>query len=331
MLVKSGVRTTIRAVLVTVLAVPLLVSTVSVPAFAETSASTNVLKISPVRRDIQINPGQSQTVDVTVSNLTDADITVRPIENDFTAGDEKGTPALILDQDEFAKTHSLKRFMVPLADVIIPAKKAKTVEVTIRVPADAQAGGYFGALRFAPTSPGGDQQVNLSASVASLILLTVPGDTVQKLTLTDFQIQQDGKSGTNFRTPKNLQVTFRFQNEGNIQLGPFGKISVTQGDKVVFENDFNSDEPRDVVLPDSARRWDIPLENIGEFGFYTVQATLTYGDNNQTVEATKTFWVIPTLYIIIAIATVVVLIGAIILVIVLIRKKRKSRQNYRRR
>lgn len=273
----------------------------------------NTLKVSPVRTDIKINPGESKTVQTTVTNLTKAPIAISPIENDFIAGPkEDGVPALVLDANQYAPTHSLKRFMVPLSDITIPAGQAKTVNVTINVPKDAQAGGYFGAIRFAPATPDGSQQVNLSASVASIILLTVPGPTTEKLNLTNFDIQQDGKTGTNFRSSNGLQMLVRFTNSGNIQEAPFGQISVKQGDKVVYTYNFNQTDPRDEILPDSARRWTVPLDKIGSFGEYTVVGTFSYGGQNETIQVTKTFWVIPWGVIIATVVGVLVLIALII-------------------
>lgn len=309
MFVKRRVR---QVVLTGALAVFGLTVALGAPVPSVAAETANTLKVSPVRSDIIVKPGERKVVKATVTNLTDAPITVQPIENDFISGDERGTPALILDENEFAPTHSLKRFMTPLDDVTIPAGEARTISVVITVPESAQAGGYFGAVRFAPTDPDGGGQVNLSGSVASLILAKVPGDLVEKLSLTDFSIQQNGQTATNFGTPDNLQATVRFENQGNVQVGPFGKVSVKNGDKVVYDADFNIEEPRDMILPDSARRWDIPLKNIGEFGHYTVSATFTYGDKNQTIEVTQSFWVIPLVVIIAAVVGLLLLIGLIV-------------------
>jgi len=300
---------------------------VSTHSFAQstTTNSANTIKVTPVRTDIMIMPGESQTVQATVTNLTNSTISIVPVTNDFVAGDDRGTPALILDADKFAPSHSLKRFMGPLQTATIPAKQSKTFNVVITVPADADAGGYFGAVRFAPSDPGSGGQVNLSASVASLILLTVPGEIVERLEVKNFDIQQNAITGTSFRTPDNLQASFAFENKGNLQIGPFGKLSVKQGDKVVFQSDFNNKDPQDVILPDSSRRWEIPFENIGAFGHYDVIATFTYGTTNQTIEVTKSFWVIPQWVIIAAIAALVVLIAAIALTIWLIIRSRKRR------
>jgi hypothetical protein len=311
-LVKQRIQTNIRVLMALIAAVFLFAGS---QAFAQTPNNTsdlgNVLKVSPVRSDIEIKQGTSQTLKVTISNLTSAPITLKPITNDFIAGDERGTPALILDEDKYAPTHSLKRFMKPLQNITIEANKARTVDVVISVPKDAQAGGYFGAIRFTPVGADGGGQVNLSGSVASIILVTAPGPAVEKMTITNFDIQQNGKAGSTFSTPDNLQISARFLNAGNIQLGPFGKVSVTQRDNVVYATDFNTESPRDMILPDSARRWEIPLDKIGTFGNYTVSATFTYGTKNQTIEVKKSFWVIPQTLIVAVIVGVIVLIALI--------------------
>lgn len=303
-------------------------------AFADTSTSNNAntLKISPLRTDLTITPGKTGKVTVKVTNLTKAPMTIQAIENDFIAGDENGTPALILDANKYAPTHSLKRYMVPLQNITIPAGKIQNVTVTIKVPADAKPGGYFGAIRFTPAAAAGGQSVNLNASAASLILMTVPGNAVEKLALTSFDITQGSKTNGLFQSANDLHVVSRFENTGDVQEGPFGNITVTQGKKIVYSYKFNNAEPRDMILPDSARRWDVPLKNIGSFGHYTVTATFTYGASNQTINVTKSFWVIPWTVIIAAVVGVLVLIGLIVGVWLFLRnyKRRVLRSNSRR-
>lgn len=311
-------------------AVVLVVAALSFGSYAlaqDVNNSTNTLRVSPVRSDIEIAPGGTDTVQTVVTNLTDQPITVRPIINDFIAGDERGTPALILDEDEFAPTHSLKRFITPLDDVTIPANSAANIQVEVVVPESAQAGGYFGAVRFAPTSPEDGGQVNLSSSVASLVLLTVPGDLVEQLELTTFSVAQNNRVGGYFFSADDLNLSVRFENKGNVQAGPFGKISLLRGDEVVYERDFNPQDPRDMILPNSARQWDVPLADADGFGKYTLAATFTYGESNQTIEVTDSFWVIPWAIIIAAAVGVLLVIGIIVLVILAIRRKTRRRES----
>lgn len=293
-----------------------------VTAQAQSSNAANTLRVSPIRSDVIVQPGQTHVVQVTVSNPTSGDILVSPVINDFVAGDERGTPALILDENEYASSHSLKRFVEPLDPVEIAAGGARTIEVTINIPENAAAGGYFGAVRFTPTNPDDGGQVNASANVASLILLTVPGEVSQTMNLTDFELRQNGVSRSIIGDGANLQAFVRFQNTGGIQLGPTGKVFIRKGSEIVHEADFNNQTPRDMVLPGAARSWDIPLNGVEGFGYYTMSATFTYGDGNETVEVTRGFWVIPPLVAIGAIVALLAVIAAIVFTALAILKKR---------
>lgn len=298
---------------------------ITTPTSAAQSKSANTLKVSPVRSDIEVPAGTRKVVQATVTNLADTPVRVTPVANDFIAGDERGTPALMLEEGQYAPTHSLKRFMSPLAPVTIPPKGSKTINVVVTVPVNAQAGGYFGAVRFMPTDPDEGGQVNLSPSVASLILLKVPGAIVEDLKVTTFAVQKGDAPSIYFQNPQDLQLALRFENKGNIQTAPLGKIQVRQGDEVIYEADFNTQNPHDMILPDSARRWEVPIKDVGSFGRYTATATFTYGEKNQTVEMTQVFWVAP-LWVLFAIGgAVLLLLGlAILITILLIRRSGKN-------
>ncbi len=312
-------------------------ATAKTPAKAATpsaTTNTNTLKVSPVRTELSIAPGTSGTVKTYITNLTKTAITVSPIENDFVAGDENGTPSIVLDENSYAPTHSLKRFMVPLQNVTVGAGETREVDVTVTVPKSARAGGYYGAIRYAPANADGSKSVNLSTSVASLILMTVPGPTTEDLRMTNFDIQQNGSNGSNFRTPDNMNLLLRFQNKGNVQEAPLGQINVQKNKKVLYTYNFNQVDPKDNVLPDSARRWNIPLKGFGKFGKYTVTGTFSYA-NGKSIEATKTIWIVPTTYIIIGASSIIGLIFLVILIVIGLktykRKILRSSSRHRRR
>lgn len=310
-----------------VLGVGLLVSTASMAQSTGsdgTSSAANAMKITPLRTDVTAEQGETATVEVKITNPSNGDVVMRPVQNDFKAADEDGSPAIILDETEYAESHSLKRFMQPLSDVSVPAGETVSVNVAIVIPNDAEPGGYYGVVRFVPSSPDSGGQVNTSISAASLILLTVAGDAPEKLNLTDFVVRQDGRVGSFFTNADNIDIMARFQNTGNIHAGPFGKLQVTKGDSVVYEADFNEKNPRDVILPDSARRWNIPVDKVSGFGKYNVKAVFSYGLSNQTIEVEQSFWVVP-LPIIIVVS--VILLAVIATVVVLILRARSKKNN----
>lgn len=307
-------------------------SCLNVALFTEYAAATtaNTLKVAPVRIDSEVQPGTRKNIQITVTNVTESDILVRPVANDFVAGDRRGTPALILNENEYAPTRSLKRFLSPLSDMTIPPGEAKTLTVVITVPPDARPGGYFGAIRLMPAGADSGGQVNMSPSVASLILLTVTGSMSENLDLDEFSVRQNGQSRAYYYSPTNLQAFISFKNSGDVQLGPFGKVSVKKWDDVVYEADFNNLNPRDLVLPDSQRDWDVTLENIEGFGRYSVHGTFTYGQTNQTIEVNRIFWIIPWNTILVAGIVLLGLTACLIGLWALMHRRNKRRPSFTR-
>lgn len=269
----------------------------------------NALKISPVRSDLTIKAGASQTIDVSVQNLTESTANLRAIVNDFIADpNETGQPNIILDETKSAPSHSLKQYVAPIQDVTLAPKEKKTVKVTITIPADAKAGGYFGAVRFAPISASTDKNVTLSASVGSLMLVKVPGDLQEKLSIVSFDIRKDGDVGTFFTSNKDLEAVVRLKNDGNVQVEPFGKILLKKSGKTVAQYEINNTQPRGNVLPDSIRRFNVELDKVGTMGKYTMEGNFGYGTQGQLLSASTSFYVVPVWAIVTGIAIVLLIL-----------------------
>lgn len=305
------------------------------PVFAAANSSSvtsgNGLRISPVSTPLIINPGDSKTIDVYITNVTAQAATFQAVINDFTAsGDESGTPALILNPGQSAPTHSLRKFIAPLSNITLAAGEQKDVKVVISIPKDAPAGGYFGAVRFAATNETqSGQNVALSASVASLILVKVPGNYKELMTIESLDTRNSkGKIHSVFTKNKDINVVVRFKNSGDIQEQPFGKITIKKmGGEVIYSTEVNNGDAPGNVLPDSIRKFTVPLKNIGSFGKYTVQGDFGYG-KGQTLTASTTFYVIPVPVMVTLLLLVVLLIAAIVEIPRLI--KRYNRRVLRR-
>lgn len=278
-----------------------------------TTANTggNGLRVSPVRTDITIEPGKTQVVVVNVTNVTSQPATLQTIVNDFIANpNESGNPAIILDPKQYAPSHSLKRFVAPTGTVTLQPGQQKPVNITITVPKNAVAGGYYGAVRFVPASAGSspNQTVTLAGSVGSLILVKVPGNIHEQLSIASFDVRQNDHPSNFFTTNKDLSATVRFQNLGNIQEAPFGKILLkNQSGKVLWQYEFNNVNPPANILPDSIRRFPVTIDKVGSFGKYKLQGNFGYGANGQLLSASTSFYVIPKIYVIIFILFVALL------------------------
>lgn len=272
----------------------------------------NGLRVSPVRTDLTIEPGKTQVLNINVTNVTSQAATLQTIVNDFTANpNETGNPAIILDPKQFAPSHSLKRFVGKVSNVTLQPGEQKAVPITITVPANATGGGYYGAVRFAPAgvANGPNQTVSLAGSVGSLILVKVPGNIREQLTIASYDIRQNDRPSNFFTNNKNLTVTVRFQNQGNLQEAPFGKILLkNSGGKVAAQYELNSGSPAANVLPDSIRKFPVSLTKVGSFGKYKVEGNFGYGTSGQLLSASTSFYVIPKLYVLLFIALVVFLV-----------------------
>jgi len=280
----------------------------SAPAFAATSSTSggagNGLKVSPVTTNLVVDKGDTQTVTIYIQNVTKATVTLQALVNDFIASSgETGQPALILDPGQYAPSHSLKRYIAPIGNITLNPGQQKGVSVIITIPKDAAAGGYYGAVRFAPASTSGGGNVTLSASVGSLILVKVPGNFKEDLNLLSMDVRTsiDSPAQVVFTSGNGLIAVMRFQNQGDVQEQPFGKLLLKQGDKQLAAYEINNTTPRGNVLPDSIRKFSVNLDKVGWVGQYTIVGNFGYGTSGQLVSGQKTFYVIPLTFILLAI------------------------------
>jgi hypothetical protein len=306
------------------------VTAATTPAPTASSVGGNGMKVSPVRTDITINPGQSSTVTVNVQNVTSVPANLQVLVNDFVADkNESGQPAIILDATKYAPSHSLKRFITtPIPNLTLQPNEQKAVKVTITVPKDAVGGGYFGAIRFAPASVTNDKNISLAASVGSLILLRVPGDIKDDLRLASLDVRKGDSVKILFTNGKKIKAAVRFENKGDVQEAPFGKIVLKQGDKILQTTEINNTDPRGNVLPDSIRKFEIDLTKVGSFGKYNVQGNFGYGTTGQLLSGQTTFYVVPVPIIILAVAAVLLIL---FLIFGLPKMVRRYNQNVIRR
>jgi hypothetical protein len=276
--------------------------------------NSNSMRISPVRTDVIMDPGSTKQLTVYAQNLGTLPVQARAIISDFAAStDETGKPSVILEEEQYAPSHSLKRLALTEPSVVtLPPNTRVPVKVTITVPKNAMAGGYYGAVRFIPVSTlttGNDTGVAISTNVGSLILLKVNGALVEKVSLVSFDVRQDDKASTFFKKPDGLKAVVRFKNDGNVQTQPFGKVRLLdRSGKVIEEHEINNTDPRGNVLPTSIRRFDPTLEKVGSFGKYTLEGNFGYGSNGELLTSKLSFWVVPTTYMIAGGVALIILI-----------------------
>lgn len=291
----------------------------------------NGFRISPVRSEFIVAKGTSKTFTITLENPAATPLKAHPVVNDFIpSADESGEPRLILDSDTVLPRNDFKRLVSPLEDIIIPGNQRKDIPITISVPSYADAGGYYGAVRFIPVIPTEQgRNVALTASIGSIVLIQVPGEIRQQLDLVQLSAAQNG-TGRGFIIGGNVGVLTRLKNSGNIHVKPFGKVQIKNAfGKVIYEYEFNNTDPRANVLPDSIRKFVDELPNKHWLGRYSINMNLTYTDGGgEIISAKSTFWYFP---VAVFYGCLVLLLILVVFVNYLIYKYRRHRKTHHKR
>lgn len=307
----------LRRGVVAILASATISAMAAVPLFAQTGTQNagNGFRISPVRTEFTIEKGKSETLTLTIENPADAATTAKAVVNDFVASDkEDGEPRLILDENQSAPKNSFKQLASTISELTLAAHEKKDIVVTIKVPDNANAGGYYGAIRFIPVieTNSNSTNVGLTASVGSIVLVRVPGNLTERLDLIQMSAAQGGKTRS-FFTHGDITLITRLKNEGDIHVKPFGKVAVKDMfGRTVYTYEFNNTEPRENILPGSIRRFDDSLPKRKWLGKYTVEANLGYSQGSgDLISAKLSFWYIPVWAIIVIIVVILALAGGI--------------------
>jgi hypothetical protein len=270
--------------------------------------------ISPVETEITVNKGTSQSVELSVQNPSNVPVTIKAIVNDFVASkDESGSPELILNGSTQLPANNFISLVAPIGNISLPANGKVYFPVTISVPLNANSGGYYGAVRFLPTTVNQSGNVGLTASAGSIFLITVPGNLVEKLSLTQLSAANKSGNATSFLTSGPVAVLTRLDNTGDIQLQPFGNIVIkNMFGHIVKTYQFNNAVPRANILPDSIRKFINPLTGQSWFGRYTIVETIAYqqGTGNY-ITTSANFYYFPVWFLIIIVLVIVLLVVGI--------------------
>ncbi len=296
------------------------------------NAGGSGLSISPTRSELSIERGKTDLIKVSIRNVTRGAIIAKPFISDFESDNETGEPKLLTDQKNH-NSASIFNFVKGLSDVPLAPGENKDLTYSITIPSEAPAGAYYGAVTFravpatqAAESEGG--QVALTANVASLVLVEVPGDITEKIQITGVKALQNGKSGSIFsKAPTKAAISIK--NLGNSFAKPFGTVSITNmSGKQVHSYEINNSTPRSNILPKTSRTFTDDIKNIKKPGRYTITANVSFGSGGEVLTQKVSFWVIPV-WLIAIIA--ILLIGIVVGTYALYRKQYGSHSTKKKR
>lgn len=260
------------------------------------------LEVSPPSQEVTVNPGETKTITAKLRNPSNTSLPITVKVEDFLAKGDEGQVELTANSPysviSWTKISPQKFELAP--------GESQEVTATITVPQDA-AGGRFGSFVFAvqPDTPEGTA-ASVAQQIASLFLLKVSGPVDEKLTVKSFSAPQFSEFGP---VPFDVKIA----NEGNVHAKTYGLINVRDmfGNKVadVVVKGTN-------VFPQAERNVKAQLDKQFLFGNYTATALLYYGEQNDSLTATTTFFVFPV--------RIAAIILGILLILFFMRKRIKK-------
>lgn len=205
---------------------------------ASASASAAGISISPLKFEMNVAPSAETSGTVKVTNDTGKAITLYTSREDFVAGDDSGTPTFVKPQNQGSDVFSLANWItVEDKNLTLAQGETREIRFTVKVPQNAEPGGHYGAVFFAPAADKG--QVAVVQRLGVLVLVDVPGEAKVSANLEKFEIGTS--SGTKFETKSEFStfpVSFstRLKNDGNVHVKPTGKIELVDESGEVLKN-----------------------------------------------------------------------------------------------
>jgi len=248
------------------------------------------IAITPLVFEFEGRPGESVEGKVKIMNAShDTEVTIKMESEDMFPEGEEGRVRLQVPPEERA-SFSLSRWITfePQTFTLAP-REEKEIKFIINIPEYAEPGGHYASVLARTEKVEGPAGVGVGIvqRVASLILLTVPGEYKEELSVASFSTSKS------YYEYGPVDFLVRFENKGTIHQRPKAKIEIKNlfGKKVAEI----SIEPK-VVLPGAIRKFKASFNKKWLFGGRYV-ATLkgTYGvkNNFEIPSQSIVFWAFP--------------------------------------
>jgi len=254
----------------------------------------NDFTVGPGKVELFLNPGESVTRNLLITNRLGRPMKFRVELEDFT-GSLSGERAAVLLGDRKGP-YSLKDFLNPeIREFTLAHGERMVLPVTVTIPSDMEPGGLYGSVLIS-TSPSEDLlerekekakgQVRLVARVGALFFVRVKGAVKEEGRLEKFDTVDSKK----FYQSGPIYFSIYYRNTGNVHLDPYGIIEIKNIlGKKIGEIEI---EPY-FAMPNSLRYREIKWDRKLGIGKYTATLSLNRGYNDIIDTAEITFWILP--------------------------------------
>ncbi len=200
---------------------------------------------------------------------------------------EDRNPVGILDPKEASNyKYSLSSWVyLDRQNIILKPGETGQVQVTINSEKLAPGGHYGTVLAQIRQSDENSKAVKIRGVLAALLFVRAnTGHEIEEAKVSSFNPQSQG-----LKFPSSF--SFRFQNMGNVDLTPYGTITIEDGNGHMMARGVINEDSL-ITLPEAIRRYDVPLKSVQKFilpGRYKAVLSLHYGKTNKKIEVNSTF------------------------------------------
>jgi len=286
--------------------------------YAQTSTG---ITISPDTIRESFDPGEVRDFKLKVTNLDSIDKHYFVILKDIKDLTNGGQP-IFADENEISE-FTMKLWVTIASDEVdVAPKETKEIDFKVTVPEDAGPGAHLGGIFLSSEPPSiNETGVAVRYQVGSLLLFKIEGDIVEEALIREFTTDKIvyWKPGVKF--------TVVVENNGSSLIMPRGPLEISSifGKKIAT---LKMNDAGNSVLPNGKRTFE--LEWTGEwylFGRYDAAMGLLYGDANNSMSASASFWILPMKIILPFLGGIIVFLLAIFVFLRLhIRKKLREIQ-----
>lgn len=255
---------------------------------AEVVLGATGLTIQPIKVSQTLNPGDTFTGFINLSNASDDQVLVQVKAEDFLPS--AGTNGLNFIGRAPGVTSVRDWINIESPDEFLFAEGAsQSIRYTISVPEDAEPGGHFGVIFFkAIEKQDVDEQLKIGTQVGMLVLVTVNGDFERSGKILDVE-------APSFVTNTPINFVINFENTGTVHFEPKGHISI----KNMFGKEVgNVPIEGQVVLPTGIKELGFSWQSHGiVLGKYTADIVIDDEPGNELDSRSVTFYAVPVWYV----------------------------------
>ena len=249
--------------------------------------------VGPGRFDLQLEPGQTQVVEISIANRLGEGRWFRFEAEDIVGSDNPNETVQLLGDEE--GPYSLRDFLsVPYQEFYLEHGYRARIPIKVSLPPDTQPGGLYGSLLASVTSQptevgevsGSRPGSVIVTRIGTLFFITTPGDIIYNSELIDFSTRNRRHF---FAESPNL-FDLVVENYGSVHTNPYGHIIIrnilgTEVGRINIQPWY--------VMPQSVRTRELSWDRELLIGRYTATAQINRGYDDVIDELSFTFYVIP--------------------------------------